>query len=57
MMVATGEVSPESEKVGSRMDLSIRLQCHQKWIKEELERSIRFWLENEIGRASCRERV
>ena len=28
------------------MDLSIRLQCHQKWIKEELERSIRFWLEN-----------
>ncbi len=28
------------------MDLSIRLQCHQKWVKEELERSIRFWLEN-----------
>ena len=28
------------------MDLSVRLQSHQKWIKEELERSIRFWLKN-----------
>ena len=28
------------------MELSARLKCHQKWIKEELERSIRFWLTN-----------
>ncbi len=28
------------------MYLSARLQCHQKWIKEELERSVRFWLTN-----------
>ena len=29
-----------------KMELSARLKCHQKWIKEELERSIRFWLTN-----------
>ena len=28
------------------MDITARLQDHQKWIKEELERSVNFWLKN-----------
>ena len=28
------------------MDHKARLQSHQKWIQEELERSIRFWMKN-----------
>ena len=28
------------------MDITARLQDHQKWIKEELERSVSFWLKN-----------
>lgn len=28
------------------MDITARLQDHQKWIREELERSVSFWLKN-----------
>ena len=43
MMEANGGTSPNQRKVGSDiMDHKARLQSHQKWIQEELERSIRF---------------
>ena len=28
------------------MDMTARLQGHQKWIQAELERSVAFWLKN-----------
>ena len=36
------------------MDHKARLQSHQKWIQEELERSIRFWMKNGMDGARRR---
>ena len=47
MMEANGGPLPINERWDLTLsDHKARLQSHQKWIQEELERSIRFWMKN-----------